>query len=252
MKEQKGVQYYNANEISNLLNGELTPESIKLRFENEEFIGHLIDDEWYMEKEKVDFLVDVMINKKIDWNKIYSAAEQSVDLSDIHLAGLTLDIGGGGSGIIGRLKKEKVIAIDPNKRELEEAPEGALKIIMDARELKFLNDTFDSATSFFTLMYVPKSEYKKIFDEVYRVLKTGAHFLVWDATIPKRSDLTKEIFFLPLKVKNSIEILDAGYGVIWGKKEQNVTLFEKLSKEIGFSISESRMDNQIFYLKLRK
>ena len=32
-----------------------------------------------------------------------------------------LDIGGGGEGIIGKLKGEQVVAIDPNKRELEEA-----------------------------------------------------------------------------------------------------------------------------------
>jgi len=45
-----------------------------------------------------------------------------------------LDIGGGGEGVIGQMKGKQVIAIDPNRRELEEAADGPLKIVMDARE----------------------------------------------------------------------------------------------------------------------
>jgi hypothetical protein len=42
-----------------------------------------------------------MINKKIDWSRIFTIKEQKVDLSNIKLEGLILDIGGGGQGVIG-------------------------------------------------------------------------------------------------------------------------------------------------------
>ena len=67
--------------------------------------------------------------------------------------GMILDIGGGGEGVIGKLMGEKVIAIDFKKEELLEAAEGPLKIIMDARELKFLNESFQTVTAFFSFMY---------------------------------------------------------------------------------------------------
>ncbi|GAG67243.1 unnamed protein product, partial [marine sediment metagenome] len=63
--------------------------------------GLKIYNEWHINKETVDFLVDVMINKKIDWSRIFAIKEQKVNLSNIRLEGLILDIGGGGQGVIG-------------------------------------------------------------------------------------------------------------------------------------------------------
>ncbi len=252
MREINGKKFFTTYEISNLLKKEFTPDDIKLRIENEELPGLKIDNEWHINKETVDFLVDVMINKKIDWSRIFAIKEQKVNLSNIRLEGLILDIGGGGQGVIGQFKKDKVIAIDHNKRELEEAPEGGLKIIMDAGELKFLNNTFDTVTSFFTFMYIPKSEHQKIFKETYRVLKKDGNLVLWDVIIPKRENQIYEMFSLPLKIKiNDIE-LDAGYGVFWGKKEQNLEYFQKLSKKVGFSEVEFISDDQIFYLRVKK
>jgi len=252
MREINGKKYFTIYEISNLLNAEFSPDDIKLRIENEELPGLKINNEWHINEGTVDFLVDVMINKKIDWSRIFAIKEQKVDLSNIRLEGLILDIGGGGQGVIGQFKKDKVIAIDHNKRELEEAPEGGLKIIMDAGELKFLNNTFDTVTSFFTFMYIPKSEHQKIFKEIYRVLKKDGNLVLWDVIIPKRENQIQEMFSLSLKIKiNDIE-LDAGYGVFWGKKEQNLEHFQKLSKKIGFSEVEFISDDQIFYLRVKK
>ena len=97
---------------------------------------------------------------------------QHIDLTDVELSGRILDIGGGGEGIIGLLKGENVVAIDRRESELKEAPPGNyLKIIMDAKELKFLEETFDTVTAFFTLMYVPLENHQIIFQEIHRVLK---------------------------------------------------------------------------------
>ena len=252
MREINGKKFFTIYEISNLLKKEFTPDDIKLRIENEELPGLKIDNEWHINKETVDFLVDVMINKKIDWSRIFAIKEQKVNLSNIRLEGLILDIGGGGQGVIGQFKKDKVIAIDHNKRELEEAPEGGLKIIMDAGELKFLNNTFDTVTSFFTFMYIPKSEHQKIFKEIFRVLKKDGSLVFWDVIIPKRENQIYEMFSLPLKIKINDRELDAGYGVFWGKKEQDLEYFQKLSKKVGFSEVEFISDDQIFYLRVKK
>jgi len=66
---------------------------------------------------------------------IYPKVE--INFDDINLVGLILDIGGGGEGVIGQIKGKDVIAIDISKEELEETPDGPLKIVMDARELQF-------------------------------------------------------------------------------------------------------------------
>lgn len=51
---------------------------------------------------------------------------QYITISDFECSGYILDIGGGGEGIIGRLKGKSVIAIDPNKSELQELPVGEI------------------------------------------------------------------------------------------------------------------------------
>jgi len=252
MQEINGKNFFTIYEISYLLKKELTPDEIKLRIKNEELLGRKIDNEWCINKETVDFLVDVMINNKIDCNRIFAIKEQKVNLNNIKLEGLILDIGGGGEGVIGQFKKDQVIAIDHNKRELEEAPEGGVKIIMDAGELKFLNNSFDTVTSFFTLMYIPKSEHKKIFKEIYRVLKKDGHLVLWDVIIPKRENKIHEMFSLPLKIKIDDKELDTGYGVFWGKKEQSLEYFQKLSIKVGFSEVKFKSDDQIFYLRVKK
>ena len=78
----------------------------------------------------------------MDEKRLHRIEQQYVDISDIELAGRILDIGGGGEGIIGQLKGEMVISIDPDKAELEEAPCSSIKIVMSAEDLKFVDETF--------------------------------------------------------------------------------------------------------------
>jgi hypothetical protein len=63
---------------------------------------------------------------------IFFLESQTVNVKDFDATGFILDIGGGGEGVIGQLKEKQVIAIDRNRRELEEAPDGPLKIVMNA------------------------------------------------------------------------------------------------------------------------
>src|SRR5512140_1179824 len=101
---------------------------------------------------------------------IWQAERQLVTVEDFPSQGSILDIGGGGEGVIGQLKGRQVIAIDLIKRELEDAPTGPLlKIVMDARDLKFLDGSFATATVFFTFMYIDPGDHAKVFQEIRRV-----------------------------------------------------------------------------------
>jgi ubiquinone/menaquinone biosynthesis C-methylase UbiE len=82
---------------------------------------------------------------------------QEITVEDFSADGPILDIGGGGEGIIGRMKTTQVVAIDISREELADAPAGPLKIVMDATDLKFLDGSFATATSFYTLMYIPEA-----------------------------------------------------------------------------------------------
>lgn len=129
-------------------------------------------------------------SEKPSQERFYLYERQLVTLDDFPSSGQILDIGGGGEGIIGLLKSQDVIAIDISRRELEEAAEGALKIVMDAGDLQFLDDAFNTVTAFFSLMYLKESsDYRKVFDEAFRVLRPGGRFLIWDTSISERSDV---------------------------------------------------------------
>ena len=171
--------------------------------------------------------------------------------SDFDTSGYILDIGGGGEGTIGILKGERVIAIDTRREELEEAPEGPLKIVMDATSLQFLDNAFDTVTSFFTLMYISKSDHTNVFKEVYRVLKPGGHFLIWDAAIPPRGDQPQEWFVVPVSVTVNDKTVQTGYGVRWKNREQDIVYYEDLAVKTGFEV-ETRKQGQTFYLRVRK
>jgi ubiquinone/menaquinone biosynthesis C-methylase UbiE len=91
-------------------------------------------------------------------NKFYVFDTVELEVKDFESDGFILDIGGGGEGVIGRLKGRDVVAIDIRREELEEAVDGPLKIVMDARDLKFLDGSFNTATAFFSMMYIKNRE----------------------------------------------------------------------------------------------
>lgn len=177
---------------------------------------------------------------------------QEVTVADFDADGYILDIGGGGEGIIGRLKGEQVIAIDANKRELVDAPPGPLKIVMDATDLKFLDETFGTATSFCTLMYIDTAEHEKVFGEVFRVLRPGGRFLIWDAMMPPRVAEDKDIAVLPLTVRLSNAEVETGYGVQWPEKEQDLTHYTELANTAGFDVADKWQEGRVLFLELRK
>ena len=190
---------------------------------------------------------------EISEDRLFYFEKQEVIVKDFTAEGFILDIGGGGRGVIGELKGEQVIAIDPSKRELEGAAAGPLKIIMDATNLQFLDGIFSTATSFYTLMYIKGTDdHKKAFSEVFRVLTPKGRFLIWDAVFPPRFDEDKDIAVFPLTVQLPDKEIDAGYGVLWPEDGRNISYYVRLAESVGFKvISEKEEDHQLF-LELKK
>jgi ubiquinone/menaquinone biosynthesis C-methylase UbiE len=181
----------------------------------------------------------------------YSLPDNRVELPEINTEGRILDIGGGGKGIIGLLKGDRVVSIDPNRRELEETSNDSLLILMDACDLKFLDETFEVVTSFFTLMYIPGEKWNTVFVEVHRVLKDGGEFWIWDASFHVPPTVKENICVIPLKVAfPDGRIVETGYGC--KIHEQDLEDFEDLARGNGFEILESSRAGDSFFLKLRK
>ncbi|MCL2592334.1 MAG: class I SAM-dependent methyltransferase [Defluviitaleaceae bacterium] len=180
----------------------------------------------------------------------YETKQQIIDISKLNLNGSILDIGGGGEGIISRCFGDKVIAIDIRKDELEETPDIGLKIIMDACDLKFLDESFENITCFFSLMYMDELSIKKFLKEAMRVMKSGGELLIWDTAIPPKADA--DIFVAQLKIVVSIDItITTGYGVSL-TRSQSLDSIRKLCKDEGFKVRDITHLNESFLLRMCK
>ena len=179
-------------------------------------------------------------------------ARLEVALGDVPANGLILDIGGGGEGVIAQLKGRQVVAIDLSRRELDEAP-GAplLKIVMDARDLKFTDASFPTATVFFTLMYINPADHEQVFRELHRVLQPGGRLHVWDPVFPASHDPAHDSILFPVRVKLPAGEINTGYGVRF-RDGQGADHFVKLAEKTGFQVVSRRNEAGWFHLELRK
>ncbi len=193
------------------------------------------------------------MGQEIDAKRINFLPAGKVKLDRFNCGERILDIGGGGEGIIARLFGEKVVAIDLSREELQEATaNGALRIEMDATELKFLDEEFPTVTSFFSLMYMTPEDQKKVFTEASRVLQKGGNLLIWDTEITPHAGGEKDVIALELSIELEGEEIKTGYGVYWPGKEQSAETLAKLGEEIGFSVRKQEKDGSIFFIKLEK
>ncbi|MHA2080451.1 MAG: class I SAM-dependent methyltransferase [Candidatus Thorarchaeota archaeon] len=191
-------------------------------------------------------------HSEIDMSEVYQLPHQQVSLSDFPSdEEWILDIGGGGEGIIGRLKGRQVVAIDKRRPELEGTSSDALKLVMDARELQFLEKSFGTVTIFFTLMYMPFEDLDTIFSEIARVLKPGGELLMWDVKVEVPADLDSKIkyFMVPLTVKFPDGTTnETGYGAYI--RNQSMQSFVTVATAHGFELEESRLNDLTFYARL--
>ena len=175
-----------------------------------------------------------------------------VVVPDFPAQGLILDIGGGGEGVIGQVKGQQVVAIDLSKRELDEAPgRPLLKVVMDARELKFVDASFPTATVFFTFMYIDPADHEKVFREIYRVLEPDGQVLVWDVIFPERRDPAYVNILFPLHARLPRAEVNTGYGARF-REGQGADHFVSLAEKAGFQVVSRRNEAGWFFLELKK
>ena len=189
----------------------------------------------------------------ISENRLFFFEREEVVVDDFDAAGFVLDIGGGGEGVIGKLKGNQVVAIDRSKRELEESAPGPLKIVMDATDLQFLDQSFETATAFYTLMYIKSVDtLSRVFGEVYRALAPGGRFLIWEGTLPPRTDQEKNIAVFVLTITLPSEKIDTGYATSWPQEGRDIAYYVELAERAGFRVVLQKKEGQGLFLELGK
>lgn len=191
-----------------------------------------------------------MPHEPIDEKRIHFV-EDAISLVNVSMPGRVLDIGSGGENIIGQIKPESVVGIDKNREELLEAPEGGLKIVMDAMNMQFLDETFDCATLFYTLLYTSAEEKRSILKETYRVLQKGGELHIWDVTIPPRGDMKEDLYAVRLSVTIPGKIISTGYGSYWTQTQDAASIKELCASE-GFDLVDEESTSNSYHLTFRK
>lgn len=176
-----------------------------------------------------------------------------IELPPLSSTGYVLDIGGGGEGVIGRIEGLQVVAIDCREDELAEAPEGPLKVVMDARNLQFLDGTFFAATAFFSLMYFDdETGLQAALAEVFRVLKPGGLFRIWDVDTSTLPESTKTLFAVRIKfIVNGIAS-ETAYGRPWPQKRLDHQYYRDLAETAGFVHTDTEARGHTFCSTFRK
>jgi len=177
----------------------------------------------------------------------------NLEVKDFESGGLVLDIGGGGEGVIGRLKGKQVVAIDIRLNELVETIDGPLKVVMDARTLTFKDGSFTTATAFFSLMYMKtRKDHQTVMSEAWRVLKPGGHLHLWDVDLTKLPDTKKGFYLVRLHYRVGDFEKGTGYGMKWPVEPGSEEYYLQLAKEAGFQLLTVERNKHIFYLVFSK
>ena len=165
------------------------------------------------------------------------------------MQGSILDIGGGGEGVIGRLYKDQVVAVDHCQEELDEAPNCFTKMLMDATNLEFSSGAFDHVTFFFSLMFMNVQTQLQALAEAVRVLKPGGTLHIWDADIFSAYPAP---FCIDLDIQTEEEAIHTTFGCVSDVTNQNAATVTSVCLNQGLVLKKQEADGNRFYLELEK
>lgn len=164
------------------------------------------------------------------------------------LGGKILDLGGGGEGVIGRLYTKQVVAIDICQEELDDAPTGFEKILMDATQLEFQDNSFEHVTSFYTLMFMNTEDQKRTISEAARVLVNGGELHIWDCDI---ISAYPKPFCVDVAIQLPDERIYTTYGIVKMDAQDESGITELCLNE-GLKLVCRNRSKYGFYLRFQK
>ena len=167
----------------------------------------------------------------------YSTPIQEIRLKPIETAGLILDIGGGGEGLVSRIEGTKVCAVDIRMDEIREAQiHGAPSswVVGDGQHLSFRDGVFDIVTLWFSLGYMSNWSIKKrVLKEAHRVLVADGRLSILSSKI--HEDCERLIFWGHFTLPDG-SVSQTGYSVRGGQN-QTLDRVANLVRSIGFDVS---------------
>jgi ubiquinone/menaquinone biosynthesis C-methylase UbiE len=185
--------------------------------------------------------------------KYYIFDKVKLEVKNIEANGLILDIGGGGEGVIGRLKGGQVVAIDLQKDELDGISDGPQKVVMDARQIGFPDNSFGAATAFFSMMYIKTIEdHQQVMKQTWHVIRPAGRLFLWDIDLAERPYPDKDFYFVRLRYRVGDFEKETGYGVRRPNESRDEAYYIRLAREAGFSHLTTERIAHVFYLEFIK
>lgn len=166
-----------------------------------------------------------------------------------NLDGPIIDLGGGGEGVIGRIYGSQAVAIDNRQEELDEAPEGPKKLLMDAAALTFEDNSFQHVTSFFSFLYMPFDVQAQAIAQAARVLRPGGSLHIWDAEV---GSAFPDPFLIELDINAAGTAVHTTYGVVKENASQDADHFIRLCQIARLKLADRQEHNGWFYLCFTK
>ena len=171
---------------------------------------------------------------------------QNITLEHIQTEGLILDIGGGGEGLVSRIARSRVCALDIRMSEIREAQihgPPANWFVGDGQALCFQDKVFDVVTLWFSLGYMSDWSIKQcVLEEAHRVLRNTGRLSILASNILESCEHL--IFWGHFTLPDGT-VSQTGYGVKGGQG-QTLKRIVDLLKDIGFKM-QSQEDNDAWF-----